>query len=72
MAWLNCEKTTDNDWYRKTIAIDDSETKTAKTVKINLTRLSIGWCLLAVVVSTCLSEWWTAWTNHRGLILCCT
>ena len=37
-------------------SIDASEIIIANNVKKNLITLSIGWCLLAVVVSTCLSE----------------
>ncbi len=42
LAWLNCEKATERDWYKKTIAIEDSEINIAKSVKKNLTKLSIG------------------------------
>ena len=42
LAWLNCEKATESDWYKKTIAIEDSEINIAISVKKNLTKLSIG------------------------------
>ena len=70
LAWLNCEKATESDWYKKTIAIEDSDINIAISVKKNLTKLSIGWCLFAVVVSTLSSEWWTACIGHKNDILC--